>query len=123
MNRKTYTIAAQVALMIVGAVMLSACSGHEKDHAKTDTPATGDEMVEHSGHAHEDEAQPQKVAGQPQTTCPVMGGAINKALFVDHDGKRIYLCCAGCTGAVKADPAKYIKKLEDQGIALDKAPE
>lgn len=56
-----------------------------------------------------------------QTVCPVMGGKINKAAYVDHDGKRIYLCCAGCGGAIKADPEKYIKKLEDEGITLDKA--
>ena len=57
-----------------------------------------------------------------QTTCPVMGGKINKAIFVDHDGKRVYLCCAACVSAVKKDPAKYIKKLEAEGIVLDKTP-
>ena len=58
-----------------------------------------------------------------QTTCPVMGGEIDKALYVDHDGKRIYLCCKGCIAAVKKDPAKYVKQMEDQGIALERAPE
>jgi len=57
---------------------------------------------------------------KPQTTCPVMGGKINKELYVDHDGKRIYLCCGGCVGKVKADPEKYIKQLEAQGIQLEK---
>ena len=57
-----------------------------------------------------------------QTTCPVMGGKIDKSLYVDHDGKRIYACCAGCIDAIKKDPAKYIKQLEAQGITLDKAP-
>jgi hypothetical protein len=50
-----------------------------------------------------------------QTTCPVMGGAINKKLYVDYKGKRIYVCCPGCIGELKADPEKYIKKLEDMG--------
>lgn len=58
----------------------------------------------------------------PQTTCPVMGGKIDKKLFVDHAGKRIYVCCRGCIAAVKADPAKYIKKMESAGITLDPAP-
>ncbi len=58
-----------------------------------------------------------------QTTCPVMGDAINKDLYVDHDGKRIYLCCKGCVGAVQKEPAKYIKLLEDSGVALDPAPQ
>jgi YHS domain-containing protein len=56
-----------------------------------------------------------------QTTCPVMGGKIDKTSYVDVAGKRIYLCCAGCAGAVKADPEKYIKKLEGEGVTLDAA--
>ena len=57
-----------------------------------------------------------------QTTCPVLGGAINKSLFVDVEGKRIYVCCGGCIKKIKNDPAKYIKVLEDQGVTLEKAP-
>lgn len=57
-----------------------------------------------------------------QTTCPVMGGSINKSIYVDHDGKRIYMCCKGCEGALKKDPAKYVKKLEDEGVTLDVVP-
>jgi len=60
-------------------------------------------------------------AGKPQTTCPVMGGKIDKAHYVDHEGKRVYLCCPGCKDAFRADPAKYIKKLEDEGVVLEKA--
>lgn len=57
-----------------------------------------------------------------QATCPVMGGKIDKALFCDVEGKRVYVCCAGCIKSIKKDPAKYIKILEDQGVTLDKAP-
>lgn len=52
-----------------------------------------------------------------------MGGKINKDLYVDHDGKRVYVCCKGCIGKIKADPDKYIKKLEKDGVALDAAQE
>lgn len=57
-----------------------------------------------------------------QTVCPVMGGKINKDSFVDVDGKRIYLCCQGCEKAILADPDKFLKKMEDEGIVLDPAP-
>lgn len=57
-----------------------------------------------------------------QTTCPVMGGKINKDHYVDAKGNRIYVCCPGCIGKIKADPDTYIKKLEDAGVALDPAP-
>lgn len=60
--------------------------------------------------------------GKAQTMCPVMDGKINKSLHVDVEGKRIYVCCAGCIGAIKKDPAKYIKKLEDAGVTLEATP-
>ncbi len=54
-----------------------------------------------------------------QETCPVMGGKINKTDYVDHDGKRIYVCCKGCIAPIEKDPAKYIKALEDQGVTVE----
>ena len=58
----------------------------------------------------------------PQTTCPIMGGKINKKLYVDHGGKRIYVCCGGCLDPIKKAPQKYIAGLEAQGITLDRTP-
>ena len=58
-----------------------------------------------------------------QTLCPVMGNEVNKTLFVDYQGKRVYVCCMGCLADVKKNPAKYINKLEAQGITLDKTPQ
>jgi YHS domain-containing protein len=55
-----------------------------------------------------------------QTMCPVMGGKINKKLFVDYKGKRIYVCCQGCIKMFKKNPEKYIKKLEKEGVTLEK---
>ena len=57
-----------------------------------------------------------------QESCPVMGGKINKKLFADVDGKRIYVCCAGCIAPIQKEPAKYIKKLEQDGYAIDDIP-
>ena len=59
---------------------------------------------------------------QLQTKCPVMGGDIDKAMYADVKGKRVYVCCAGCIAKIKADPDKYIGALEKQGIALDDTP-
>ncbi len=52
---------------------------------------------------------------KPQTKCPIQGDAINKKLFVDADGKRIYVCCEACLPEVKKDPQAAIKKLEVMG--------
>ena len=58
-----------------------------------------------------------------QTTCPVMeGNLINKELYADVEGKRIYVCCGGCIAKIKEDPKKYITKLEAAGVVLEDAP-
>lgn len=60
-----------------------------------------------------------------QTTCPVMGGQIgpvDKALYVDAKGKRIYICCAACESAIRTDPDLYIKKIEKRGETVADAP-
>ena len=62
------------------------------------------------------------VLAKEQTTCPIMGGKIDKTVYADHDGKRVYFCCAGCIDPFKKEPAKHIKKLEDEGVELAKVP-
>jgi YHS domain-containing protein len=56
---------------------------------------------------------------KPQTTCPVMGVEIDKKVFVDYNGKRVYFCCPGCIETFKKDPAKYLKVLADRGESVE----
>jgi YHS domain-containing protein len=67
---------------------------------------------------------PHQMAGGPQTVCPIMGSAIDKTLYVDYEGKRIYVCCNYCLKKLKKDPERYLKQLESEGVVLEKtAPE
>ena len=50
-----------------------------------------------------------------QTVCPVMGNKINKDVYVDHEGHRVYFCCEPCIEKFKADPDKYLKSMKSQG--------
>jgi len=72
--------------------------------------------------AEEKQESTEKAEVKKQTTCPVMGGKIDKGKYADVKGYRIYVCCPGCIGKIKADPDKYIKKLQDEGITLEKTP-
>lgn len=63
-------------------------------------------------------APAKEVVKKVQENCPITGKPIDKKLFVDQDGKRIYVCCTRCPDAVKKDFPKYAKQLEDQGIDL-----
>ena len=58
-----------------------------------------------------------------QTTCPVMGGKINREVYTDYTGERVYFCCEGCIAEFQKDPAKYIEKIENEGVTLEKTPE
>jgi Cu(I)/Ag(I) efflux system membrane fusion protein len=57
-----------------------------------------------------------------QAHCPVMGGAIDRNVFTDYKGMRIFFCCAGCEEKFLAGPEKYLKALEEMGEKPIKVP-
>lgn len=48
---------------------------------------------------------------EEQTVCPVMGGKINKEIFTEYKGKKVYFCCPSCKPEFEKEPEKYIDKL------------
>lgn len=62
------------------------------------------------------------ISTKPQTHCPVLNEPIDKKVFIDHNGKRIYFCCSGCIENFKKNPEKYLEKMEKQGIKLEDMP-
>lgn len=46
-----------------------------------------------------------------QKTCPVMEAPINKELYTEYKGKKVYFCCPGCKEKFEKEPDKYIPKL------------
>jgi YHS domain-containing protein len=58
------------------------------------------------------ETADQVMAAAEQKTCPVMdGNPIDKNIFVEYKGKKVYFCCTACKEKFLADPEKYIAKL------------
>jgi len=57
-----------------------------------------------------------------QANCPVMGGKINKEIYADHEGQRVYFCCAMCIDTFKKDPEKYLKKMKAEHVNPVKTP-
>ncbi len=58
-------------------------------------------------------------SGAPQTKCPIMNLKVDKTVYADAEGKRVYFCCTSCLEKFKADPQKYIKQLEAEGVVLE----
>jgi YHS domain-containing protein len=47
-----------------------------------------------------------------QKTCPVMeGNPIDKNIFVEYQGNKVYLCCAACKAKFLANPEQHVSKL------------
>ncbi len=46
-----------------------------------------------------------------QKLCPVMAGEINRELYTEYQGKKVYFCCPGCEEKFNAEPEKYLDKL------------
>jgi YHS domain-containing protein len=86
-----------VALLSTATIWLGGC----KKKTQPSAQQTGqEEMISKSAEAIE------------QTTCPVMAGnKINKNIFVEYKGKKVYFCCLDCKGKFEQDPEKYISKL------------
>ncbi len=52
--------------------------------------------------------------------CPVSGetiGAMGEGAEVEHNGKKIKLCCAACVETFNKDPESYVKMLEEKMAA------
>lgn len=126
-------------MMVVLALGIYGC-GPAADSTSTDSAAPseengdhehedGDHMHEEGDHEHEDgdadgddvEASINKlpeadqVLARAQKICPVGGGALGDMgmpVKVDLDGRAVFVCCDGCIEDLKADPAKYLAKLD-----------
>ena len=48
-----------------------------------------------------------------QKTCPVLAdNPIDKNIFVEYKGERVYFCCEDCSAKFEKEPEKYLSKLD-----------
>lgn len=109
-------------LVVIGALaILSFVQGCKKQEPTAQQPSKPTSMdqaateVKETAEAAQETAQAAETevtAAVEQTTCPIMdGNPINKAVFIEYEGKKVYFCCKGCEEKFLADPAQYIAKL------------
>ena len=75
-----------------------------------------------AGWAAEPPMMEKPLAGKAQEACPVQGGKINKNIYTDYKGQRIYFCCAECPAIFKKDPEKFLQKMREQGVYPEPSP-
>ena len=113
--KQSKTISLWVSLLLVGLVALAGCKKSEPpappegETAEAVAPSLS-EAVE-AAKSSASEATEAVVAKLEQTMCPIMDAAIDKAIFIEYQGKKVYFCCAGCEEKFKEEPEKYLAKL------------
>jgi len=111
-HRTGFCACAVIGTILTSTVLMTAAAQTDSAVVVKDTAKTTAAKPDHKG-------KPASHKLKPQTTCPVMGGAIDKNQYVDYKGKRIYVCCPDCIDKVKKNPEKYIKKLEKMGQSVE----
>jgi YHS domain-containing protein len=78
---------------------------------KASTAPPKEQTAQQAGQeANQVQAAVAQAAGE-QTLCPVLKEPINKAIFVEYKGKKVYFCCEPCKATFEKDPEKYVKDL------------
>lgn len=98
---------------LVAVITLLGCKKKEEP-AVPPTKTTIEEMTKTVTKAAEEIKETAKEATVEieQTMCPIMdGNKIDKTIFVEHMGKKVYFCCPDCKATFEAEPEKYISKL------------
>lgn len=100
-SRKTFVI------LIASGFLLALSSGCSKKEPETPGPNAAPVQPE----ANQVVAGPNEPVAAEQTNCPVMAGPINKEIFVEYQGKKVYFCCDSCKEMFLKEPQKYLAKL------------
>ena len=94
-TRKFWAILSVACILLAGVLVINGCK--KKSEPVPPPPQA--------------EAAKDVSAAVEQTACPIMGEKINKEIFTEYKGKKVYFCCQACKPEFEKDPVKYISKL------------
>lgn len=57
-----------------------------------------------------------------QTTCPISGKPVDKKVFTEYNGKKVYFCCEDCISRFNEAPDKHKKALANSYTYQTKCP-
>jgi YHS domain-containing protein len=104
-----------LAAMLMITIVLVGCKKKDEPALPSTPEATTMEDMTNKAAATVEDAKKTAetmAASMEQTTCPVMDGSkINKDIFVEYNGVKVYFCCEGCKAKFEADPEKYTANL------------
>ena len=98
-------------VLVVAVVLGGGCKKKESPAAPAKETTMKDMQMQTTKTAEDTSKTATEVAKGEQTMCPITGDKIDKNVFVEYKGKKVYFCCADCKGKFLADPEKYVAKL------------
>jgi YHS domain-containing protein len=105
-----------LAIALLGLAGSSLAAGGGSAPSKDARPQNGSPVVASANASPLAEAKPtDKELIEQQKTCPVSDqplGSMGKPVKLVYKGRTIFFCCARCKKTFKADPDKYLKKLD-----------
>jgi len=104
-ERKTLLSIIAVISSIIVIISLNGCKKSEPSTTEPST-VTNQQMAQ-----TETPTTPSTTATVEQTICPVMENPINKDIYVEYLGKKVYFCCKECEEKFMEEPEKYLDKL------------
>jgi YHS domain-containing protein len=105
MNAKTTFLV--IAALFMGLIVLDGCKKSEPPPA----PKPSGTMQGQQPAATTTKPASGTAVAAEQTTCPVTGRPIDKSIFVEYNGKKVYFCTPDCKAKFLKDPEKYVAKL------------
>ena len=100
-----------LACVLAAIVSLSACDGNGNNDAPTPTAPTMS-----ATQATPPATQAQTLEGDyPLDVCVVSGaklGSMGDPIVFNHEGREVRFCCGNCIDDFKAEPAKFLAKLD-----------
>lgn len=104
--RKIQTTLTIFCLLIAGVTQIS-CSSNDKGAEKN---------------AEAETSNPQPPAKIYQMRDALSGKLVNRDIYADYEGKRVYFCCRNSRSEFQRDPEKYIIKFKELGVTLQDTP-
>lgn len=110
MNSKNITTML-IIVCLSAATIIVGCKKKEQPAAPPKAITTADMQMQATKTAEDANKATTAVAKGEQTLCPVTGDKIDKNVFVEYKGKKVYFCCSMCVAQFNKNPEKYISKL------------
>jgi Cu(I)/Ag(I) efflux system membrane fusion protein len=131
MSRFAFSFAAAAALVFMSGCADNSTPGSDAGNRAAEGQVSHDHS--HDGHSHDEHADHDHAAdadieaalaklspedrklAEAQKICPVSDhalGSMDAPVAIEVEGKKVWVCCKGCEDPLKADPAKYLAKLE-----------